>query len=75
MNDKHTVQIDDETPESEQDSADQIDHLADLDPADAPQAAEEYAAKLAADLEAAGAPAADPVQLRADLGDSAVADS
>ena len=71
MNDTHTADFDDENPRHEHDSADPIEHLAELDPADAPQAAEEYAANLAADLEAAGAQATDPVQLRADLGDAA----
>jgi hypothetical protein len=46
-----------------------IDELAALDPADAPGAAEQYAASLAAELEDAGAAAPDPVQLEADLGD------
>jgi len=48
---------------------DPVDALAAMDPADAPGAAERYAAELAAALEEAGAEAANPVQLRADLGD------
>ena len=74
MNDTHPTDNDGETPQPELDSADPIEHLGELDPADAPRAAEEYATKLAADLEATGAPAAEPVQLRADLGDSAGTD-
>ena len=46
-----------------------IDNLAALDPAEAPEAAEEYAQELAAELEEAGA-ATEPVQLQADLEDS-----
>ena len=46
-----------------------VDTLAGMDPADAPAAAEGYAAELAAELEDAGASSPDPVQLRADLGD------
>ncbi len=45
------------------------DAIAELDPADAPAAAERYASELAAELEEAGAASADPVQLQADLGD------
>ena len=48
---------------------DPVDALAAMDPADAPGAAERYAAELAVDLEDAGAEATNPVQLRADLGD------
>jgi len=69
MDDTHTTDIDDGDP---------IAELAELDPADAPKAAEAYAAQLAAELEEAGAPPANPVQLRADLGgtsDQATADS
>ncbi len=70
MNDTHTAGNDDEAPQDGDDRPDPVDRLAALDPADAPEVAEEYARKLAADLEEAGAPAADPVQLRADLGDT-----
>jgi len=48
-----------------------VEVLAGLDPAEAPAAAEKYAYELAAELEEAGATPAEPVQLRADLGDEA----
>ncbi len=67
MDDTHEYENEDNMTES--DSQHPVDALADLDPADAPGAAERYAAKLAAELEDAGASAPDPVQLRADLGD------
>ncbi len=44
--------------------------LAALDPADAPTAAEAYAAQLASELEAAGAEPGEPVQLQAQLDDA-----
>lgn len=54
---------------TESEGDDPVDALAAMDPADSPGAAERYAAELAAELEEAGAEAATPVQLRADLGD------
>ena len=44
--------------------------LAALDPADAPAAAEAYAAQLASELEVAGAKPGEPVQLQAQLDDA-----
>ena len=55
---------DEATPEP-----DFVEALQEMDPADAPGAAERLAADLAADLEEVGAAPSDPVQLRADLGD------
>ncbi|MDJ0924680.1 MAG: hypothetical protein QNJ77_08965 [Acidimicrobiia bacterium] len=43
------------------------DTLRELDPADAPQYAEEHAARLAAELEGSDASQPEPVQLVADL--------
>ena len=69
MNDTHT--FDDKSDGTDSGTADQdpVAVLADMDPAEAPGPAERYAASLAADLEDAGAPASDPVQLRANLED------
>jgi hypothetical protein len=67
MNDTHASGIDNENPGDGTKPDDAVDALAALDPADAPRAAEQYAADLAAELEAAGGQAADPVQLQADL--------
>lgn len=61
----------DDTHSGDIDEGDPITELAALDPADAPSAAEAYAAELAAELEEAGAQPAQPVQLQADLGDAA----
>jgi hypothetical protein len=69
MNDTHTADIDDGLGHGDSGPGDPIANLAALDPADAPKAAEDYARELAAELEEAGAPPANPVQLRADLGD------
>ena len=66
MNDTHGADIDEGDP---------IAELAALDPAEAPEVAEGYAAELAAELEEAGAQPARPLQLRADLGDTADAPS
>ena len=66
MDDTH-----DPTLEGDASKEDAIAELAELDPADAPAAAEALAADLASELEAAGTPAPEPVQLRADLGDDA----
>ncbi|MEA2002827.1 MAG: hypothetical protein U9N84_13215 [Actinomycetota bacterium] len=69
MDDTHTS--DTGVGSSAEDPAHQhpADALADLDPADAPAPAEQYAYELATELEEAGAVPADPVQLQADLGD------
>ena len=69
MNDTHTFDNNSDSPDKDATETHPVAALADLDPADAPAAAERYAAALAADLEDAGAPAPDPVQLRADLDD------
>lgn len=53
---------------STNENSDPVTELAGLDPADAPAAAERFAAELADELEAAGAPASEPVQMQADLG-------
>lgn len=71
MNDTHTFEPTGNEPPSDGDDRDAIDELKALDPADAPAAAERYAGELAAELEAAGAAAPDPVQLQADLDDRA----
>ena len=65
MDDTHSFE--EELPTSE-DAGDPVAALADLDPADAPAAAERYAASLAEELEEAGASPSQPVQLQADLG-------
>ena len=49
--------------------SDQIEELADLDPADAPEVAEDLAAQLAAELEAAGTTSSQPASIRPDPGD------
>lgn len=68
MNDTHTS--DDVTRSTGADAESHpADAIAELDPADAPAAAEGYASELAAELEEAGAAPTDPVQLQADLGD------
>ena len=67
MDDTHASDIDNENPADDTEADDAVAALAALDPADAPRAAEQYAADLAAELEAAGGQAADPVQLQADL--------
>ncbi len=61
MNDTHTSDNDGKNHP--------VDGMAQLDPADTPAAAEQYAADLAAELEQVGETVADPVQLQADLGD------
>lgn len=65
MNDTH-----DQVADNNAGAQDAVAALADLDPAEAPTAAEALAADLAAELEAAGSPPDEPVQLRADLGDA-----
>ena len=65
MNDTHTPEEDVSTAVADGHPADAI---AELDAADAPAAAEQYASELAAELDAVGVTDADPVQLQADLG-------
>lgn len=69
MDDTHTFDPTDDNQRDSTTGGDAVDDLAALDPAEAPVAAERYAGELAAELEAAGAAAPDPVQLQADLGD------
>ncbi len=71
MNDTHAFEPEDDMTSNPADTEQPVDDLAAMDPADAPGAAERYAASLAAELEDEGAAAPDPVQLRADLGDAA----
>lgn len=51
--------------------ADRIAELAGVDPAQAPDLAEQYAAELEADLEDSGVDSPRPQQIRADLGEGA----
>ena len=69
MDHTHTFEQNEDEPPSTDADGHPVDLLAALDPADAPAAAERYAGDLAAELEAAGAAAPDPVQLQADLGE------
>jgi hypothetical protein len=68
MNDTHNSEQPDTEASRIPPDGDPIGEMAAVDPADAPVLAERYAADLAAELEAAGAAAPDPVQLQADLG-------
>jgi hypothetical protein len=68
MDDTQSSSQDDPSALSDAGSEDPVAALADMDPAEAPTAAERYAATLESDLEAAGASSSEPVQLRADLG-------
>jgi hypothetical protein len=55
--------------EPDRSGADPVAELHDLDPADAPDVAERYAAALEEDLEDAQVAPQEPEQMRADLGD------
>ncbi len=67
MNDTHAPELhDDGTPEA---LSGPVEAMAELDPADAPEAAEQLARELAGELEEAGGEATQPVQLRAELDD------
>jgi hypothetical protein len=67
MNDTHTT-ADGDAPRVERAAA--AEELAALDPAEAPDLAEQLAAELAEDLETARAPQTEPTQLAVDIGDS-----
>lgn len=72
MDDTHaTSHRDNEPPASDDappsDGTGPAEALAALDPADAPALAENLAAELAEDLEAAGAPPPEPTQLAVDI--------
>ena len=72
MNDTHDSEHDGGEPAGS--LQDPIEAVAELDPADAPAAAEDMARQLASELEEAGGQAAQPVQLRAELGDQQLAE-
>jgi hypothetical protein len=69
MDDTHT----DDNPEDGAEQSDSGPHPADeiaaLDPAEAPDAAESYAARLAAELDRAGAAPVEPEQPEPELGE------
>ena len=67
MNDTHTFDKDADDASDTASSEHPVDKIAAMDPADAPAAAEGFAAELAAELENSGATPPDPVQLQADL--------
>ena len=74
MNDTHTTADSDDgraasnaEPQTEEGTS--AEALAALDPADAPDLAEQLAAELAEDLEAAGAPQSEPTQLVVEFDD------
>jgi hypothetical protein len=69
MNDTHTPEEDVRAANPADVAAEHpADAIAELDPADAPAAAERYASELAAELDEVGVANTDPVQLQADLG-------
>ena len=72
MNDTHDSEHDGAAPAGS--LPDPVEAMAELDPADAPAAAEDLARELASELEEAGGQAAQPVQLRAELGDQQLAE-
>lgn len=67
MNNTHGSDLPDDVT-ADRDETHPADALAALDPADAPAAAEQYAERLAAELEGSGGADSNPVQLQADLG-------
>ena len=71
MNHTHTSHDDGTGTGADGEETHPVDGFAGLDPADAPAAAEQYAADLAAELEQLGESATQPVQLQADLDDQA----
>ncbi|MGA9598339.1 MAG: hypothetical protein WBV06_19445 [Acidimicrobiia bacterium] len=68
MDDTQSVNEEDRT--AAKDLSDPVAELGALDPAQAPQAAERYAAALEDDLEKAGVAPREPEQMQADLGAS-----
>ena len=72
MNDTHTPE---EDVSAAVGNGHRADAIAELDAADAPAAAEQYASELAAELDGVGVTDGDPVQLQADLGIAAADDS
>lgn len=69
MNDTHTPDDSADAVSSPGPGGHPAEEIAAMDPAEAPAAAERYAAELAAELEGAGGTPQEPVQLQADLDD------
>jgi hypothetical protein len=68
MNDTQSAHEPDRSLDQAAIDDDPVTALAALDPADAPQAAEDYAEALEVDLESAGDSSRRPVQMQVDLG-------